>query len=452
MKMKTPIEEIKEKLEKTFQSSIDIEYQNLQNGSFELDILYIKSLCDENKLNKSLFKPFFTCKEKFEFGMHLRSEPAVTPFNTEEQAVASILRGNAILFLSTDIYLFDANKVVNGTLLEPSTETTLQGPRYSMSEDLNTSLNLIRNRYPSTQLQVEQTSVGSTSKAKVYIVYDQSLVNPSVLEGVKKDLHQVNTDIVQAAGQLHNLLTQKKRTLFPKLIITERPDRVVINLAQGKVILLLEGTPFALVAPAVFYDFFVAMDDLYQTYWVSRFLVLLRYFGLFISIIIPAFYIAITSFNPEILRVQLTVSIAGSRAAVPYPSYLEVIFMLGMMELLTEASIRLPKYIGSTATTVGGLILGQAAQQAGLVSTIMIIVTAAVAIANFVIPINAMSFAIRVTKYILVLLTTLFGTIGLLVGFLGIIIHLADMRCYGQPFLKFFPKEKTVSDGTKQGA
>jgi hypothetical protein len=250
-----------------------------------------------------------------------------------------------------------------------TTETTVQGPQLGLSQDLDTSLNLLRHRYPKTTLKVETIVIGSSTKTQVAILYDDDLVEQDVLKEVKKDLQEINIDVLQSTGQLHNLLTKRKRTLFPNMLISERPDRVILNIAQGKVVLLMNGTPFALVAPAVFYDFFTAMDDLYQSYWISKFLLTLRYIGLMISVTVPAFYVAITSFNPELLRVQLAVSIAGSRAAVPYPSYLEVFFMLGIMEILTEASIRLPKYIGSTATTVGGLILGQAAQQAGLVST-----------------------------------------------------------------------------------
>jgi spore germination protein len=228
-------------------------------------------------------------------------------------------------------------------------------------------------------------------------------------------------------------------------MITERPDRAAINLSQGKVVIIIDGTPFALIGPAVFYDFFSGVDDLYQSFFISRFLVFLRYMGLFISLTVPALYVSIASFNPEIFRVQLTISIAGSRAAVPYPSFLEVFFMLGTMELITEASLRLPKAIGQTATTVGGLILGQAAQQAGLVSAIMIIVVASVAIANFVIPVNAMSFSIRVSKYILVAFASIFGIIGLIAALVGLIIYLCGLRSLGQPYLKLFIAEPNVA-------
>ncbi|WP_311198761.1 spore germination protein [Paenibacillus hexagrammi] len=181
-----------------------------------------------------------------------------------------------------------------------------------------------------------------------------------------------------------------------------------------------------------------SMEDFYQNYWISRFVVILRMLGLFVSTTLASWYVGLVSYNPEVLRVQLSLSIAGSRASVPYPSYVEVFFMLIMTEMLIEASIRLPKSIGSTATTVGGLILGQAATQAGLVSNIMIILIAAVAISNFVIPINMMSFGMRVAKYVLLLFTTMFGLMGLIAAFIGLVAYLASMESYGQPYLKLY--------------
>jgi hypothetical protein len=267
-------------------------------------------------------------------------------------------------------------------------------------------------------------------------------VNETDLQQVKQSLGDIKLDVLQASGQLGNKLSRQKYMLFPTILVTERPDRITFNLAKGKMVILVEGTPFALIVPSVFYDFMSSMEDTYQPFWISQFLTSLRYIGLLISIVLPALYIGITAFNPEIVRVQLALSIAGSRVGVPFPAFIEVMFMLLMMELLTEASIRLPKSIGPTATTVGGLILGQAATEAGLVSNIMIIIVASVAISNFVIPINTMSFAMRVVKYILLLFSVFFGIVGLVMGCIALIVYLAHLDCFGQPYLKLFISEK----------
>ncbi|MBA3921811.1 MAG: spore germination protein [Nostocaceae cyanobacterium] len=259
---------------------------------------------------------------------------------------------------------------------------------------------------------------------------------------IQTRLGKLKPEVIHSTGHLQKLLTGRKYTLFPIMMLTERPDRVVLNLTQGKIVLLVQGNGFALIAPAVFYDFISSMDDLFQTFWISAFIIINRYVSIFLTVLLPAIYISTVSFNPELFRVQLTLSIAGSREGVPYPSFIEVMIMMFLIEALIEASIRLPKYISAAATTVGGLILGQAAQQAGLVSSIMIIVTSTLAIANFVVPINAMSFALRVLKYPFIVLSTFFGIVGIAVGLFCLIIYLNDLKSFGKPYLKIFVGEQ----------
>lgn len=420
-------------------SSEDVVFKDLKHEDHVISIVYIKSLCDDKKLQDLLFIPFYDSNES-EFTNYLESLPKVKKYKNAKETLTEIMNGSVFLYTkSGEFYLLDALLDVTSTVLgEATVETVIQGPQNSLSESVDTNLNLVRYRYPQSTLRVKETRVGKLSQTRIKIIYDEKLVNPDVVKEVELGLNKINIDVLQAAGQLQRELSVKKKSLYPTMMITERPDRITYNLSQGKVVMLINGTPFALIVPAVFYDFMSSMEDLIQSYWISQFIVTLRYIGLFISIFLPAFYVGVTAFNPEFFRVQLALSIAGSRIGVPYPAFIEVILMLLMMELLTEASIRLPKAIGSTATTVGGLILGQAAVEAGLVSNVMIIIVASVAISNFVIPINAMQFAMRVTKYILLLLTTFFGIVGLIIGFVGIIAYLTNLRSYGQPYLKLF--------------
>ncbi|WP_107920663.1 spore germination protein, partial [Heyndrickxia sporothermodurans] len=322
----------------------------------------------------------------------------------------------------------------NNAVLDTTIETTTQGPQSGFSESLPTNLGLIRQRYPSTTLTVESMTIGTTSQTKVMILHDTQYVDPVVLERIKNFLSSVEVQMFQSGEQLLDIIKKSNRSLFPVMLVSERPDRVAVNLAGGKVILLTSGSPFAVILPTVMKDFMASMEDIYQTYWVGRFLQVLRYIGFFLSITLPGLYVALTSYNPEVFRAQLAISIAGSRTGVPYPSFIEVLLMLFMMELLTEASIRLPKAIGPTATTVGGLILGQAATEADLVSNIMIILVSAVAISNFVVPINSFSFAIRVLKYFVLVLATLFGLLGVVIGFFMIIAYFVKLDSFGEPF------------------
>ncbi|MGG3806531.1 spore germination protein [Metabacillus fastidiosus] len=430
-------------------SSQDVVMKEIKAEDKKGEILYIRSLCDESKLQNFLYKPFYETNKK-QFEHYLDSLPNNEDELTKEKLLKDIMQGSIILFINDYIYTVEAKKVINNTIGEATIETVIQGPQNGLSEVVETNINLIRHRYPQASLQLEQTNIGKLSQTKVAIMYDKDVADEKLIKEVKKQLSKVEVDVLQSVSQLHKQMTNRKRSLFPTMMITERPDRIVHNLAQGKIVIIIEGSPFSLIAPAVFYDFMSSMEEVYQLYWISRFIIVLRYIGLFISIILPALYIGIIAFNPEIFRVQLALSIAGSRLGVPYPAFLEVLFMLLMMELLTEASVRLPKQIGSTATTVGGLILGQAAVEASLISSVMIIIVGAVAIANFVIPINSMSFAMRVVKYVLLGLTVFFGMIGLVFGVIGLVIYIANLESFGQPYLKLFFQSR--SKGAKKEA
>ncbi|GAA0502286.1 spore germination protein [Salinibacillus aidingensis] len=437
---KSEVERVKPVLEKQFKATEDAQFRTLSlENDQEIELVYIQTVIDNANIHEQFFKPFFEINDVTRYESYLKSLPNFKEFKDEQDTVKEMLHGSVVIFIKDQVYIVGFIHQENSQVLDASVETTILGPQKALSENIYTNLNLIRHRYHKKSLRVEKApDIGSKSNIQVCILYDEKEAEPKIVDQVKKRLDQANRPIVQSAGELHRALTNRKRRMFPTLLVTERPDRIAYNLSQGKVIIMIEGIPFVLIGPTVFYDFMSSMEDFYQPYWVSKFLIILRYVGLFISLFLPSAYVGIISYNPEVLRIQLAFSIAGSRMPVPYPSYLEVLFMLIMMEMLVEASIRLPKTIGPTATTVGGLILGQAATDAGLVSNIMIIIVAAVAISNFIIPINEMSFAMRVMKYLLLLITTLSGLIGLVLGTVGLIYYLVYLDSFGKPYLKLF--------------
>ncbi|SDC85545.1 spore germination protein [Paenibacillus sp. UNCCL117] len=402
-------------------------------------LLYISSICDEAKIHEMLLARFYEMSKHEEFSAYLQALSGPALHSVQKDIVQRMLQGAVVVDFGA-LYVIELRKAEHAQPLEASIEKVIQGPQNAFSQNLQTNISMLRNRYPQASLTVELFKIGRLTRTPVALVYDRNLTDPATLLLTRQTLESAGLDTLQGLGQLQNRMTRTKRSLFPTIMITERPDRAVYNIAQGKIVLLDEGTPFSLVVPAAFYDFISSMEDLYHSYWISRFLLGLRYIGLLISVTLPALYVGVTAYNPELFRVQLALSIAGSRVSVPYPAFLEVLFMLLMMELLTEASVRLPKTIGSTATTVGGLILGQAATEAGLVSNIMIIIVSAVAISNFVIPINAMSFAMRVVRYGLLALTILLGMIGMIFGMLGLIAYLIYLDSFGQPYFRLFAR------------
>lgn len=404
----------------------------------QINLLYIKSVTDSQTLSRHVITPFYEMGDTNAYLDYITTYPGTEEETTKEIAIELLLSGYVLLRINDVICFFDALSTESSGVSETSAESISQGPSDALTEDIAVNLNMIRRRYQSTNLKMETMIIGDVSKTKVAILYDISRVDHNVLAELREKMNTLKVDILQATGELEKFISSDKLRILPKSIITERPDRVVFNLSEGKVAILLDTTGYAIVLPSIFNDFFTSMDDKIQFPIVGRFLKLLRIIGVCMTLWLPAIYVTLTSYNPEIIRVQVALLISGSRATVPYPSFVEVLLMLMMMEFLTEASLRLPKAIGPTATTVGGLILGQAATAAGLVGNIMIILVSAVAISNFLIPLNMMSLSIRVLKYIFLIAAAVLGMVGVVVCVVGFAMYLCNQRSFGQPYFRLF--------------
>lgn len=431
----------KKYLQEHFKNAGDIEQREMRNEDEYVLLIYLKSICDPVVINENLVDRFYELNALDNYEQFIRSFPSSLVPKDEEELLRNMLKGCVAIFIRNHVLLFDALLVNAGGIQPPSTENVIQGPDDSFTENIEVNLNLIRHRYQTANLKTEFMTVGSLSQTRVIIMYDASKVEDAVLKELRKRLSEIKQEIVQSASEIEKHTMHPRLRLYPTLMLTERPDRTVLNISQGKVAVLVDSTGYAILLPAIFNDFFTSMDDKIQLPPVGWFMKAIRYIALFITVLMPSLYVAFTSYNPEILKMQVTLLIAGSRATVPYPSFFEVLFMLLAMEFLTEASVRLPKAIGQTATTVGGLILGTAATEAGLVSNIMIILVSAVAITNFVIPFNMMSSGIRVSKYVFIGLATFFGLVGIVLGMVGMIMYLTSLRSFGKPYLKMFAVE-----------
>lgn len=412
-------------------------------------LLYLKTVVDGDKLQKVIVKPFFEMHSEEHYKAYIQSSLDLLEIKQDEKLLLDLTRGSVLIAVQDQFFLLDMKKVNSSTVQQTLMEPTVYGPQEALSEDILTNLNIIRHRYNEPSLMIETFQLNDKAHNDIAIIYDQESVKQETLKVIRKRLKKLDNLLIQSSGELQQYLNGNKYPLFPTLMLTERPDRICYNLDAGKIILMIDGSPHALIAPVIFFDFMVSMEDNYHLFWVTSFTLMLRYFGLITCLTLPALYVAVTSYNPDIFRTELALTVAGSRIGVPYPSFIEVLFMLIFMELLTEASIRLPKAISATATTVGGLILGTAATEAALTSNIMIIIVSAVAISSFVIPINEMGFSIRFCRYLLLGFTTFFGTIGFILGFLGILMFLINKESFGEPYLKVYWKSRKSEKGVK---
>ncbi|MGP4079490.1 spore germination protein [Pseudalkalibacillus sp. R45] len=317
---------------------------------------------------------------------------------------------------------------------EPVTQSVVRGPQEGFTETLITNTALIRRKIRDENLWIESKKIGKRTKTDVAIVYIKGLVNESILKEVKKRLDCINIDGILESGYIEELIQDKTLTPFPTIINSERPDTVAANLLEGRVAIVVDGTPFVLILPAVFTQFFHAAEDYYNR---SDFglLRLLRLIAFFISLLAPSLYVAITTFHQEMFQTTLLISLAAQREGVPFPAFIEALLMEFTFEILREAGTRLPRVVGSAISIVGAIVLGEAAYTAGLVSPAMIIVVSITAISSFVVPAFSMSISIRVLRFLMMGLAATFGLYGIIMGLFGLTLHLSSLKSFGVPYM-----------------
>lgn len=396
----------------------------------QLNLYYIESIVRKDFVINNIKKPYFN--KQMDFDKYFNE---ISNEISGKAVIHEVNRGAIIITYKNNIRMIKGAELEEHRgVTENIKETSIEGGAQGFSENLIVNQNLIRMYYGNSNLVIKEFSVGTDVYTQCSIVYDKTKVNREVLEYIETRIKDIKVPVIQAANELQQQLI-KGKAIIPRMLVTARPDRTIRSISKGKVAVLLNTTPSALIAPATFHEFLTAVDDYYIFPIPALILIIFRYLGLFISTLLPGIYVAITSYNPEFFRVQLALTITESRTGVSYPSYFEVLFMLVMMEFLVEASTRLPKTIGQAATTVGGLILGQAATEAHLVSDIMIIVVASVAISNFMIPIQVMGLSIRSIKYIILFMASIAGLYGIYIGLFAFTTYLFSIYSINTPFM-----------------
>ncbi|KQX47008.1 spore germination protein [Paenibacillus sp. Root444D2] len=318
---------------------------------------------------------------------------------------------------------------------EPSTQSVVRGPRDGFTESIGTNISLIRKRIKSPNLWLETTVIGRVTQTTVSIMYINGIVNNKIVEEIRLRLARIDIDGILESGNIEELIQDETFTPFPTLYNTERPDVIASGLLEGRVAILVDGTPFVLEAPALFTQFFQSAEDYYQRAEFATLIRILRYICFFISLMAPSFYIAITTFHQELLPSSLLFNLAAQREGIPFPAFVEALLMEITFEILREAGVRLPKTVGQAVSIVGALVIGQGAVDAGLVSPAMVIVVAITAISNFVIPAFSMGIPIRIIRFILMIFAATFGLFGITVGLIAMVQHLCSLRSFGVPYM-----------------
>lgn len=432
--------ELKESLAAYFKENADYFHVEIRLLQYEVQIIGLDSLVDLPQSIASL-------QTQTSNLVHASLQPAallkilgklIEP--KLEAIVPEIIKGNLILFepkSGTCSAVLPISKNVTRSVTSPETENTLYGASSAFQEDINTNIGILRKHCSGGSMQVETYKVGKNCPKSLLLIYHENRVAPRLLHSVQAKIKAGRDQEVDHIQQLGNILGVNPWSFVPNFNMTEMPQNAAHSLQQGKIVLMIDRYPFAIILPSLIMDMFCLKDDYNYALPFMYLIRFLRIVGALIATIIPGLYVALVSVNPEVLRLQLALSIANSRQDVPYPAFVETLLLLIVLELILEASVRLPKSVGPTITMVGGIILGQAAVSAKLVSNLLIIVLAGTTIASSTVVGFQNSVTLRVFKYVLIILSAIYGMLGLLAGIVVVCAYLGQQTSMGIPYLSF---------------
>ena len=363
-----------------------------------------------------------------------------TYFVTVQEAVDGLLTGEAILFLDgfdKAVKIPDKGYPSKG-ISNSESEKVVRGSNEALCESVKLNAALIRKRIRSSKVKAKQVKAGVRSNTNIYLMYIEDLASPYLLREIEERLNRFEIDGVLDSGVLEQLSEEKWYSPFPQFQTTERPDRAAMALLEGRVVVLSDNSPVGLLLPTDYNSFIKTADDYYNRWEIASFARMIRYVSSFFALALPGFYLAFTNFHTQILPTSLLLKFAEARAGVPFPAVVEVLLMELSFELLREAGVRLPGVMGNTIGIVGGLIIGQSAVEAGLVSPIVVIVIAFTALCSFAIPNEEFATAFRLLKFLLIGISAWLGYFGMLAGLLLILIHLSHLNSFGNPYLAPF--------------
>lgn len=462
---------IKTKYNTLINSDIITRKFTLNTGSkqYKAFILYIDGMVDSQILNDFVLKPLmlknkFCNNETSKIIVQKGKKSNIANFiqdclipqnNIKQQSsfkdiFSGVNSGNCALFVDTLSVGFDID--VKGfkqrSISKPENEIVIKGPHEAFVENIRTNTTLLRRFTNNENLIIENTKVGKITQTNCAICYIKDIANDALVAETKYRLNNLEIDSLLSAGELEQLLTDTNSLGVPKILVSERPDYAVKSLLQGRVIILINGSPYALILPAILIDFLTSPEDTNLKPQFANFLKVVRIISSFFALLLPGLYIAITNFHREIIPTELLFSILSSRQSVPFPIIVEILIMEISFEIIREAGLRVPSPIGPTLGIVGALVLGQAAVSAAIVSPILIIIVAITGMSSFAIPDFTFSFHLRFFRFVFILLGFLAGFLGIGMGLFIYISSLCDLETFGVSYtIPYAPAVNSKNNG-----
>ncbi|MDN4525675.1 spore germination protein [Fictibacillus fluitans] len=403
-------------------------------------IIYLESIADTEKIQQSVIEPLNRAMDKAQPVEQVITNTELSLIEELHKGVGKLLNGSCLLTLDgmSSMYAVNVTNQLTRTPEEPSNEKVVRGSHEGFVDSLTQNLGLIRKRLENENLVIKQYVMGQTSNTKLAVVYMDDLVNKEVLAEIFRRIEGISVDMAFSPGYLEEFLENKTLSPFPQMLPTERPDRTMAHLLDGRVAVLSEGSATALILPVTFLSFFQSPDDFNSRVLSGSFFRMLRMVSFLVAMTLPAVYIAIIGFHFEILPNELILPVKASLEGIPFPPIIEAFVMVFTIELIREAGVRLPTPIGQTIGIVGGLVIGDAVVSAGFISNVMVIVIAVTAVASYTVPTYEMGSSIRILTFPLMIAASLLGFLGIVMGLIVILLHLCKLESLGTPYFSPF--------------
>lgn len=417
------------------------------NEKIDCALIYMDGMIDSEQLNDAVIEPILTANVKNEspdIADYLQKQVIfardIKKTDNVAKAIEGILYGEALLLIDTSIngLMIDAKGWRTRGITEPQDERVLQGPREGFEEAALLNLAMLRRRLQTPDFCAEMLRVGRRTGTLVFICYLDSLADSSMVAELKRRIGKIDIDGILDSNYIAELLRENKYSLFKTNGSTERPDVVASKLLEGRIAVVVDGTPVVITFPYLFSENFQSDEDYYLNYLVSSVSRFLRYFCFFIAISIPAIFIAITSFHRELLPTSLAVSVAQLRGGVPFSTFTECLVLILVFEILKETGVRMPQSLGHALSIVGGLVVGQAAVDARIISTPMLIIIALSGISGLMIP--RLKGAVFYMRLILIFLSVFLGLYGYMIGLSVMLINIVSLKSLGVDYTSALKK------------
>ena len=430
------------KLKKETNNSSYIIYREKYINNIKIDIIYNETLTDQNKMSDFIYRSLdhiektYNKKELlYDVIKNNISNIKIKDINNYQDICKYLNNGFAILLIEDDYSLaLEVKKNLTRSIEKPMTETTIRGSMDAFTKNIETNIGLIKRRIKTNKLWNEDLELGKYTQNKISILTIEGITNQEIKNSIINKLNNIEIDSVTDTGTLKHLISKETKTIFPTTITTERPDKVASALLQGKTAIIIDNCPFALIMPVDINDFFLSQDDKDSNYINNSLTRVLRYLAFFITILTPGVYIALTTFNQEMIPLDLLTSFASQRSSVPFPAFFEALLMFISFEILRESDYRIPNISNSALSIVGALILGEAAVNAGIVSPIMIIIVAITAISTLVVVEPELANAIKWYRIFFMLGGTTIGIYGIFIVFIIFITNLCSIKSFTKSY------------------